>query len=148
MLPRQLVNGDGQSDAPNQPLKVQPMNTFDDQHDDQHEDGGSPNEPHDASHQPVHQNVLTEDILSAIDARLEKLPRRQKLTVEAAIKRLSPRIRNLLAKGYTNAEVVTELNKELGAFDITVSVRTLTRYMPPKATKKAAKSAANTNRGG
>ena len=113
------------------------MNAFE----DQHADSGSPNDPHDASHQPLHRNVLTDDILAAIDARLEQLPPRQKLTVESAIKRLAPRIRNLLANGYTNVEVAAELTKELSVFDMTVSTRALARYMPPRKPSKPSRPA-------
>ena len=114
------------------------MNTFD----EQHGDSSSPDElPAQGHHRPLsHQNVLmlTEDILAAIDADLEQLPPRQTLTVETAIKRLAPRIRKLREDGYTTAEVVAELNKRLGVFDMKVSSRSLTRHLPSKP-KTAAK---------
>ena len=105
------------------------MNTFD----EQHEDSNSPGEPPPQSHHVLSNEsarMLTEDMLAAIDEDLGQLPRRHTLTVEKAIKRLAPRIRKMREDGYTTAEVVAELNKRLGVFDMKVSSRSLARHLP------------------
>lgn len=77
--------------------------------------------------------ALTEDMLAAIDADLGQLPPRHTITVETAIRRLAPRIRKMREDGYTTAEVVAELNKRLGVFDMKVSSRSLARHLPSKS---------------
>ena len=85
--------------------------------------------------------MLTEDTLKAIDAELGKLPPRHAITVEAAIKKLAPRIKKMRADGYSAAEVAAELNQRLGVFNMSISARSLARYLPPK-TKPSAKQRA------
>lgn len=106
------------------------MNTFD----DQHEAGRSPNELPYESHQPSHQNVRTDDILTAIVARLNALPTRQTVTLADAIKTLAPTVRKLRNRGYS----IDECAAELTVNGLKISGRTLARLTAAAKPKKRA----------
>ena len=76
------------------------------------------------------------EILGAIEVRLDSLPTRQTITVAHAIQRLAPSIKRLRLKGYSVDDVAQELTRELSALGLTVSGRTLARLLPHKAAAK------------
>lgn len=77
-------------------------------------------------------NAIEMDALAAVEARLNALPRRQKLTLEAALKRLAPVIKKMRGNGFTNDEVTGELARELAPLGLTVSARSIARFLPRK----------------
>lgn len=77
-------------------------------------------------------NAIETDALAAIEARLNALPPRQKLTLESALKRLAPVIKKMRGNGFTNGEITAELARELTPLGLSVSARSLARFLPRK----------------
>ena len=94
-------------------------------------DGDSPDELQAARHW----RGLEQDILGAIEVRLNSLPPRQTMTLAQALQRLAPAVKRLRANGYSMDEVAAELTRELSVLGMTVSGRTLARLMPSRASK-------------
>lgn len=80
---------------------------------------------------------LDEEALAAIEVHLDSHQPRKTITLEKALTRLAPAVRRFRAKGFTVSETAEELTRELSAFGITVSARTLARLLPPKSTGRA-----------
>ena len=80
----------------------------------------------------VNKKAIELDALAAVEARLNALPPRQKLTLETALKRLAPAVKKMRANGYSTDEVTAELTKELAPLGIAVSARSLARFLPRK----------------
>ena len=76
--------------------------------------------------------AVEKDALAAVEARLNALPRREKLTLESALKRLAPAIKKMRANGYSTDEVTAELARELAPLGLSVSARSLARVLPRK----------------
>lgn len=100
-------------------------------------DSGSRNEPLGGRQQDSQPPASEDDILAAIEANLDSLPPRKKLTLAQALVRLAPAIKRLRQKGYSVNETAAELTRDLSCLGMTVSGRTLARLMPTKARVKA-----------